>query len=152
MTTSGCVNRNSVNVETAPVNNAESSTKEHISLYPRSSQTYRYVINAEYVPNVGFIPTPSAALVDYLWLAEAIAFAYKDKEIVATDDFRAIKACKVLDLKFVTAIHCLLSLHKNKVIETSIALEKLKKLEQYGRYNGAIIKDAENRINGETNA
>lgn len=71
---------------------------------------------------------------------------------MATDDFRAIKACKVLDLKFVTAIHCLLSLHKNNIIETSIALEKLKKLEEYGRYNAAIIRDAENRIKGEKNA
>ncbi len=66
-------------------------------------------------------------------------------------DFRAIKACKALDIPFVTAIHCLLSLHKNKVIETKIAIEKLKKLEQYGRYKAAIIKDAENKINGEKN-
>ncbi len=83
--------------------------------------------------------------------AEALAFAWKEKDIVATDDFRAIKACKALDIKFVTAVHCLLSLHKNRIVETTIALEKLKKLEKHGRYSATIIKDAEQMIKGEKN-
>ncbi len=68
MSTSGCVNRNILPVETNLV--GEIATNEHVALYTQDSQTYRHIIDAEYVPEQGFIPTPSATVVDYLWLAE----------------------------------------------------------------------------------
>lgn len=83
--------------------------------------------------------------------AETICFALKNKEIVATDDFRAVKACKALDIPFITAIHCLIYISKKKELDVSLALEKLKALEKYGRYNKEIIKNAKKQITGETN-
>ncbi len=80
--------------------------------------------------------------------AEAIQFAAREEYIVATDDWKAIKTAKILGIQFVTAIHCLIYLHKNKMIGTKIALEKLKNLEKYGRYNAQIIKDTTKMIQG----
>ncbi len=65
MATSSCAKRDIIPVETAPVYEAESSIKEHVPLYSRDAN-YRYVINAEYTPDVGFIPTSLATVVDYL--------------------------------------------------------------------------------------
>jgi len=81
--------------------------------------------------------------------AETLQFAFEEEMIMATDDWKAIKACKIMGIKFVTAIHCLIYLYKNKFIEKKMALEKLKNLEKYGRYNTEIIKDARQQIQGD---
>ncbi len=81
--------------------------------------------------------------------AESLQLAFEEKIMVATDDGKAIKTCKVMGIRFVTAIHCLLYLHKNKFIDTKIALEKLKNLEKYGRYNSEIMRDARQQIQGD---
>ncbi len=83
--------------------------------------------------------------------AEAIRFSSKEGYILATDDGKAIKTAKILGVGFVTAIHCLLYLHKNKKIDSKIALEKLKNLEKYGRYNAVIMRDATKIIKGVQN-
>jgi len=83
--------------------------------------------------------------------AETIASAYKERNIVATDDWRAIKACKTLGIKFITAIHCLIYLVKNGKLDKKMARAKLKTLEKYGRYDTEIIRDVKNIIEGEKN-
>lgn len=83
--------------------------------------------------------------------AEALNLAFKRKQILATDDWCAIKACKIVDVKFVTAIHCLLYLVRKEVLDKRLALEKLKRLDEYGRYSLEIMKDARKRIEGENN-
>lgn len=97
---------------------------------------------------------PSKKIVDDFRLgegeAEALYIAVKEKMIIATDDLRAIKASKVLDIRFITAIHCLLLLYKKKKIDRQLALEKLKSLEMYGRYNTEIIKNTRKIIEGGT--
>ncbi len=83
--------------------------------------------------------------------SEAIQFSAKEEYILATDDGKAIKTAKILGVEFVTAIHCLIYLYKNKRIDSKIALEKLKNLEKYGRYNVEIIKNATKIIQGDKN-
>ena len=83
--------------------------------------------------------------------AEALVFALSEKKMLATDDWRAIKACKILSVKFITAIHCLIHLVEERKLDRKIALVKLKNLEKCGRYNSEIIKDAKNIIEGDTN-
>lgn len=74
---SGCAKKNIVELETAA--SEETTTNEHVPLYTQDSQTYRYVIDAEYIPEQGFIPAPSATVVDYIWLAETnLALLYFD--------------------------------------------------------------------------
>lgn len=81
--------------------------------------------------------------------AEAIELAREKECLLATDDGPSIKTCKILGIKFTTAIHFLISFYKKDLLDKYVAMEKLKALEKYGRYNYDIIKDAKNRIEGE---
>lgn len=78
--------------------------------------------------------------------AEALVIASGKKCILATDDGPSIKACKILDIKFATAMHFLIYFYEEGLLDKEIALEKLKSLERYGRYGYDIIKDAKSRI------
>lgn len=67
---------------------------------------------------------------------------------LATDDGPTIKVCKILDVKFTTAIHFLIRTYERNILNKDIALAKLEKLEKYGRYSSRIIDDASRRIKG----
>ncbi len=81
--------------------------------------------------------------------AEAILLAKKEQCVICTDDGPSIKACKILGLKFATAIHFLIQFYEQGLIDKPIAVEKLRLLEKFGRYGYEIIKDAKNKIEGE---
>ena len=81
--------------------------------------------------------------------AESIEIASAKKCILATDDGPCIKSCRILGIKFATAIHFLISFYEKKLVEKEIVLEKLRLLEKYGRYGYDILKDAKNTIEGE---
>lgn len=80
--------------------------------------------------------------------ASVLLLARQRQAILATDDGQTIKACKVLGVKFVTAIHFLLSAYYQKRISRDLALVKLERLKNLGRYDVKIIADAINRIEG----
>ena len=81
--------------------------------------------------------------------AEAIALALqKGYKIIATDDRNAIKACRLLNLDFITAISVLIRAYEKKVIGKEEALAKLERLVSEGRYSKKIINDARARIKG----
>ncbi len=79
---------------------------------------------------------------DTIWLAKTLDCA------VAVDDGQAIKACKALGLRFVTAIHFLLQLVSGGSLQRQIAQEKLSELSRVGRYSTRIIEDARERLRG----
>jgi predicted nucleic acid-binding protein len=74
--------------------------------------------------------------------AAAIALALFRKSLVATDDKRAINACKVLKIPFTTAISVLTRMYEKGLIQRHEALEKLEALAVYGRYKNEIIAAA----------
>lgn len=80
--------------------------------------------------------------------ASALLLARQRKATLATDDGRTIKACKVLGIRFQTAIHFLLRIYCRKTITRELALAKLERLKELGRYNARIISDAIDRIEG----
>ena len=80
--------------------------------------------------------------------AEALALALQKKCPLAVDDLPTIKACKILNHKFITAIHFLINLADSGKIDRKSALVKLEKLSYFGRYNNRIIADAVKRIGG----
>jgi len=80
--------------------------------------------------------------------AEALALAIQTETPLAVDDGPTIKACKVVGLPFLTAIHFLIYLSESNRISREIALEKLDRLSTYGRYKGRIIQDAARRMKG----
>lgn len=77
-----------------------------------------------------------------LWLARRLALP------LAVDDGPTIKACKILGQPFLTAVHFVAHLAKTECLQQKLALEKLKKLSQLGRYKAVIIEDAAARIKG----
>lgn len=80
--------------------------------------------------------------------AEALALALQKECPLAVDDLLTIKACKILNHKFITSIHFLVNLADSGKIERKSALVKLEKLSYFGRYNNRIIADAVKRIGG----
>jgi predicted nucleic acid-binding protein len=78
--------------------------------------------------------------------AQAIWLAGRLNCPIATDDGPTIKACKVIGLRFTTAIHFLLNLLSEHKLEPSIARAKLKKLSRYGRYSKEIMGNATERL------
>ncbi len=85
--------------------------------------------------------------------AEAIALALKNKDaLLATDDKNAIKACKLLNLDFTTAVDFIVRAREKSLLKQEDALTKLTELARYGRYKKEIIKNAESKIIGGKNA
>lgn len=81
--------------------------------------------------------------------AEAVALALeKQADLVATDDRNAIRACKLLQLKFTTAIGILIHMMEQGVIRTDEARSYLEGIAMYGRYHRAILDDARRRLRG----
>lgn len=80
--------------------------------------------------------------------AEAIALALTKKRPVATDDLLAIKACKILNIPFVTAMHFLIRFAEKGEIDRIAALYYFEKLSSYARYDQRILDDAFTRIKG----
>jgi len=82
--------------------------------------------------------------------AEALALAMQEKaDLIATDDRNAIRACKMLNIDFVTAVAILVRAHEKYLIDRDETLIKLKKLHSVGRYSRAIIESAEKQIKGD---
>jgi len=80
--------------------------------------------------------------------AEALALALKRNIPIAVDDLPSIKACKILNHKFTTAIHFLINVSENGKINEDMAFVKLEKLSLYGRYSKRILEDAAKRLKG----
>lgn len=81
--------------------------------------------------------------------AEAILLALKKKgSLVGTDDRNAIRACKILNIHFTTAIAILIRVFEKQLIDKNEALRKLQKLDTVARYHRTIIEDAQEQIKG----
>lgn len=69
-----------------------------------------------------------------------------NSDLIATDDGQLIKAAKVMDISFVTSITFLVRANEKGVLDDDIALEKLRRLEEFGWYKPRIIEESEKRI------
>lgn len=82
--------------------------------------------------------------------ASALLLAKKREIPLTTDDGLTIKACKILDVPFLTAIHFLSHIFESGIItDSEMALVKIEKLATFGRYHHRIIESAISRIKGE---
>lgn len=80
--------------------------------------------------------------------ASSLVLALEKKGVLATDDGPTIRICKILQVKFVTALHFLIHLRERGLLSREVALAKLEKLSRYGRYHADIIRDATEKIKG----
>ncbi len=83
----------------------------------------------------------------HLGEAETLALCLENNwRLVGTDDFNAIKASIVLQVKYVSAMAILLKLNKEKNLDKKEALLKLQKLVHFGRYADEIITGVRNQL------
>ena len=78
--------------------------------------------------------------------AAALYLAKEKKWTIGIDDGPGIRAAKVLEVPFVTAIHVLIELYDHGLFNSQLALAKLESLEMWGRYHVQIIEDARSRF------
>ena len=72
---------------------------------------------------------------------EASTFALYDKRkygAILTDDRELIKLCKINNIKFISAMAIVVMLFRKKIIIKGEALEKIERLQGYGRYSNDI--------------
>ena len=72
---------------------------------------------------------------------EASAFALcinRKCRAILTDDKELIKLCKIEGVKFISSMAIVVILFRKKVINKNEALEKIEKLQGYGRYSNDI--------------
>ena len=62
--------------------------------------------------------------------------------LVATDDKRAINACKLLRIPFTTALSVLVRMREKGALSSEEALEKLETLAAFGRYRKDMVEAA----------
>jgi predicted nucleic acid-binding protein len=78
--------------------------------------------------------------------AEALVLAKKEGALLATDDRKAIQACKILHVRFTTAIDFVIRAEEKKKITKKQAQTKIEQLAEYGRYKSVIIEDAKKQL------
>ncbi len=82
--------------------------------------------------------------------AETIVAALANKgSVVATDDKSAIRACKLLNVLFTTAIDVLITAKRKNLLTKEEAILKLEELSRQGRYKARIIEDAKKKLKGD---
>lgn len=77
---------------------------------------------------------------------ETLILAIQFKTIVATDDWNAIQACKILKLPFTSALGILTRLKEKRIIDRKSSLAKLDALANYGRYADEIIQTVRKKL------
>ena len=70
----------------------------------------------------------------------------KKYEGLLTDDRELIKLCRIEGIKFISAIAIIVDLFRKKIITKNDALEKLQKLQGYGRYSNDIFNHFKNMV------
>jgi predicted nucleic acid-binding protein len=78
--------------------------------------------------------------------AETIVVARARGATCATDDGPAIRCCRALGISFTSAIGLLAAMAEADIVEPTLALELLAKLQRFGRYDARILEDVARRI------
>lgn len=79
---------------------------------------------------------------------ETIVLGQEFGALIATDDWNALQACKLLRLPYTSVLSILVRLKEKKVIDEKTALSKLEMLSEYGRYGESILKDIKSKLEG----
>src|SRR3989338_7762887 len=82
--------------------------------------------------------------------AEALALFFQVyASIVATDDHKAINACKAFKVPFITALTFVVEAHHNRIIVGETAKEMITLLGVYGRYKDELLIKALSIVEGK---
>lgn len=79
---------------------------------------------------------------------ESITLALQNNCSLATDDRNAMRACKLLQVPFITAVGMLIRAYEKKLLPQESAITKLDELAKQSRYKKPIIEDAKKMLSG----
>ena len=80
--------------------------------------------------------------------AEAlILYSERKAELFGTDDYRTLKVCKILDIKYFTTPLFIIRCYVIEKLSKKMAMLKFEKLEEFGWYNEENIIEFKNQIN-----
>lgn len=72
----------------------------------------------------------------------------KEAELLATDDGKAIEACRIMDISYTTILKLLQRAEEKDIINQERAVAKLEELEKYGWYKNRHIEKTREKIKG----
>lgn len=81
--------------------------------------------------------------------AESITLSIESGEGIATDDKKAINACKLLKVRWATTADLLVEMYDKKKITKEEALAYADRLEKYGWYGRMLIEKLKEKIKNE---
>lgn len=81
--------------------------------------------------------------------AAAMCLAMERSLPLGTDDGPAIKAAKILNVPFLTALHVVTALYEQGRVDRRVALAKLDALQRWGRYSISIFEVARAQLQKE---
>lgn len=80
--------------------------------------------------------------------AEAlILYSEKNAELFGTDDYKTLKVCKILDIKYFTTPLFIIRCYVIEKLSKKMAMLKFEKLEEFGWYNEENMIEFKNQIN-----
>ena len=80
--------------------------------------------------------------------AEAlILYSERNAELFGTDDYRTLKVCKILDIKYFTTPLFIIRCYVIEKLSKNMAMLKFEKLEEFGWYNEENMIEFKNQIN-----
>jgi len=80
--------------------------------------------------------------------AEAlILYSERNAELFGTDDYRTLKVCKILDIKYFTTPLFIIRCYVIEKLSKKMAMLKFEKLEEFGWYNEENMIEFKNQIN-----
>lgn len=87
-----------------------------------------------------------------LGLGESAALLLSEKEeaILLTDDYAAMRVAKVLGVVFVTTPYLIVEMHRQGLIERTIALAKLERLKELAWLSQDVLDAAKKQLEGGT--
>ncbi|MFB6209659.1 MAG: hypothetical protein ABEJ56_06020 [Candidatus Nanohaloarchaea archaeon] len=84
--------------------------------------------------------------------ASSIAlYRRKKAELLATDDGKAIEACRIMEISYTTSLKLLQRAEEKSVINEEQAIAKLEELDDYGWYKTRHIEKTREKIEREKN-
>jgi hypothetical protein len=78
-----------------------------------------------------------------------ILYLEKKADLLGTDDYRTLKACKILKIKYFTTPLFISRCYSNKKLPKQIILLKLDKLLELGWYKEELIREFKNKIKNQ---
>lgn len=79
--------------------------------------------------------------------AEALVlYLEKKAELLGTDDYKTLKVCKILNIRYFTTLLFIYRCYSNNFLSKDVAILKYEKLQEFGWYKEALVEEFRKKI------